>query len=103
MRPQDLLRLRTSRVTPGEGWDAEGVLASRLQARNIETRAPRALLEECLTRVVSRAEGSQLRAVRVAVETERPAPLLMRLMRKKSTLDAVGRTREVVREAREPR
>ena len=103
MRPQDLLRLRTSWVVPGERWCADGALASRLQARDIEPRKTRTLLEACVARRGSVSGGSPTRNVRITVEPGRPAPLLMRLMRKKTSLEAGARARVVIREAREAR
>ncbi len=47
--------------------------------------------------------GVETRRVRGVIELGRPAPLLIRLMRKKSTLEGVGRTRVPGRPANEAR
>jgi hypothetical protein len=81
----------------GEDLPHASALASRLQGR-AEEPAPRVVSGEAVS-----PRGVETRRLQGVIELGRPAPLLIRLMRKKSTLEGVARSRVPGRPANEPR
>lgn len=99
MRPHDLLRVWTSWKAPGEQWGEIRPISARLQAR--ERDIAELIREPRLTAGVKAGSRElQVRNTTHVTAIGNPAPLLMRLMRKKFKLDVVGRTRVEGRGAR---
>ena len=99
MRPQDLLRARSDIRIAGEGWGELRPTLSRLHAR--ERDIAELIREPRLTAGVR--AGSREVSVRNTTRLAaigKCAPLLMRLMRKKTTLVRVSMVRESLREGR---
>jgi hypothetical protein len=88
---------RLNREVAGEDLPHTSGLASRMEGRADEP-APRVVAGEAV-----HPRSVETRRPRGVIELGQPAPLLIRLMRRKSTLEATARARVEGRPALEPR